>query len=196
LSIFYFEILIAPSKLLDNLPGQFSLSRHLFFALGSSNSEEASRISKWKKQTRPLFTIISNSKMLVSKSEILVSFFRSSRWCAGVLNPFSHKKRYILSISKTLPPRPWTISWRIVRSIVQKEFVDKFTKAVVPPKKFNYCKSAIISRSLYIFYYTAVFIVERLILQTINVLYKEILQFLALKSTVYNQERFQIKRGL
>ena len=32
-------------------------------------------------------------------------------------------------------------------------------------------------------------------LQTIYVLNKEILQFLGLKSAVYNQERFQIKSG-
>ena len=97
-----------------------------------------------------------------------------------------------------LPPRPWTISWRIVRSIVQKEFVDKFTNAVVPPKKFSYCTSAIISRGLYIFYptfhcsfyYRAVNITDNL-----RTIHKEILQFLALKSVVYNQEWFQIKRG-
>ena len=39
-------------------------------------------------------------------------------------------------------------------------------------------------------------IVERLILQTIYVINKEILQFLGLKSAVHNQERFKIKSGL
>ena len=50
---------------------------------------------------------------------------------------------------------------------------------------------AIISRGLYIFtpFFSAVYIVERLILQTIYVLNKEILQFLGLKSAVYNQEQ-------
>ena len=40
-----------------------------------------------------------------------------------------------------------------------------------------------------------VYIVERLVLQTIYVLNKEILQFLSLKSAVYNQERFKFKSG-
>ena len=38
-------------------------------------------------------------------------------------------------------------------------------------------------------FFTAVYIVERLVLQTIYVLDKEILQFLDLKSVVYNRER-------
>ena len=38
-------------------------------------------------------------------------------------------------------------------------------------------------------FFTAVYIVERLVLQTIYVLNKEILQFLGLKSSVYNQEQ-------
>ena len=38
-------------------------------------------------------------------------------------------------------------------------------------------------------FFTAVYIVERLVLQTIHVLNKKILQFLSLKSAVYNQER-------
>ena len=45
-----------------------------FCALGSSNSEEASRSSK--KKSRPLFTIIFSSKMLVSRPEILVHLFQ------------------------------------------------------------------------------------------------------------------------
>ena len=44
--VFYFQILLAPSELPTNLPGQFSLSGQFFLALGSSNSEGASRISK------------------------------------------------------------------------------------------------------------------------------------------------------
>jgi hypothetical protein len=42
----YFEFLLAPSELPANLPSQFSLSGQIFFALGISNSEGASRISK------------------------------------------------------------------------------------------------------------------------------------------------------
>jgi hypothetical protein len=45
-------------------------------------------------------------------------------------------------------------------------------------------------------FFTAVYIVERLVLQTIYVLNREILQFLGLKTAVYNQERFQIKSRL
>ena len=59
--------------------------------------------------------------------------------------------------------------------------------------------AAIITRGVYIFFtlfFTAVYIVERLVLQTIYVLNKEILQFLGLEFAVYNQEQFQIKRGL
>ena len=57
---------------------------------------------------------------------------------------------------------------------------------------------AIITNDLYIFtpFFTAVYIVERLGLQTIYVVNKEILQFLGLKSAVYNREQFQIKSGL
>ena len=40
---FYFEIQRAPSEIPANLPGQFSLTRQNFFALGSSNSEGANK---------------------------------------------------------------------------------------------------------------------------------------------------------
>ena len=42
-------------------------------------------------------------------------------------------------------------------------------------------------------FFTAVYILEWLVLQTMYVLKEEILLFLGLKSAVYNQERFQIK---
>ena len=45
-------------------------------------------------------------------------------------------------------------------------------------------------------FFTAVYIIEQIVLQTIYVVYKEILQFLDLKSEVYNQEQFQIKSRL
>ena len=38
---FYFEIALALLEILANLPGQFSLSGQMFFALGSSSSEGA-----------------------------------------------------------------------------------------------------------------------------------------------------------
>ena len=61
-----------------------------------------------------------------------------------------------------------------------------------------YRTRTIIRRGLYIFstFSTAVYIVELLVLQTIYVLNKVILQFLSLKSAVYNQERFLIKSRL
>jgi hypothetical protein len=43
-------------------------------------------------------------------------------------------------------------------------------------------------------FFTVVYIVERLVLQTIYVLSKEILRFLSLKLAVYNQERFLMAR--
>jgi hypothetical protein len=45
-------------------------------------------------------------------------------------------------------------------------------------------------------FFTEVYIVEQLVLQTIYVLNKEILKFLGLKSAISNRERFQIKSGL
>ena len=61
-----------------------------------------------------------------------------------------------------------------------------------------YRTRSIINRGLYIFtlFFNAVYIVERLILQTISGLNKKILQFFSLKSVAYNQEQFQIKSGL
>ena len=52
----------------------------------------------------------------------------------------------------------------------------------------TYRTRTIKTRGLYIFtpFFTAVYIVERLVLQTIYVLDKEILQFLGLKFVVYN----------
>ena len=57
----------------------------------------------------------------------------------------------------------------------------------------RYRTRPISSRGLYIFYpiFTAVYIVERLILQTIYALKKKILRFLGLKSAVYSRERLQ-----
>ena len=45
-------------------------------------------------------------------------------------------------------------------------------------------------------FFTAVYILEQLVLEAIYVLKKEILQILGLKSAVYNQEWFMIKSGL
>ena len=66
------------------------------------------------------------------------------------------------------------------------------------PMTIDYPTRAIISFVLYNFYpfFTAIYIVEWLVLRTIYVENKQILQFLRLKSSVYNQEWFQIKCGL
>ena len=56
---------------------------------------------------------------------------------------------------------------------------------------------ALLYKTRFVFFtpfFTAVFIVERLVLQTINVLNKEILQFMGLQSAVYNQERVIMAR--
>ena len=44
--------------------------------------------------------------------------------------------------------------------------------------------------------FTVVYIVEQLVLQTVYVQKEEILQYLGLKSLVYNLEQFLIKSGL
>ena len=64
--------------------------------------------------------------------------------------------------------------------------------------KNEYRTHAIITRCLYVFtpFFTVVYIVEWLVLQTIYVLNDAILQCLGLKSVVYNREGFQIKSGL
>ena len=51
---------------------------------------------------------------------------------------------------------------------------------------------------MYIFspFFTAVYIVERLVLQTIYVVNKEILQFLSLRSAVYNLDKFNGARTI
>ena len=81
------------------------------------------------------------------------------------------------------------------------KILTKFNKAAaitIIRWSSKYHTGAITRHCLYIFYpiFTAVDIVERLVLQTIYVLNKEILQFLGLISAVYNQERFQIKSWL
>ena len=74
LVFFYFEILLAPSELPANLPGQFSLSGQLFLHWAAATLKGLVEFQN-KKKTRPLFTIIFNSKMVVSRSEILVHLF-------------------------------------------------------------------------------------------------------------------------
>ena len=68
LVFFHFEILLAPSEIPANLPGQFSLSGQIFLHWAGATMK-GSRISK--KKSRPLFIITFNSKMLVLRTEIL-----------------------------------------------------------------------------------------------------------------------------
>ena len=75
LVFFYFEMLLAPSDLPANLPGQFSLSGQLFLHWAAATLKGLVEFKKKQKKTKPLFTIIFNSKMLVSRSEILVYLF-------------------------------------------------------------------------------------------------------------------------
>ena len=72
--LFFFEILLAPSELPANLPGQFSLSGQLFLHRAAATLKGLVQFQN-KKKTRPLFTMIFNSKMLVSRFEILVYLF-------------------------------------------------------------------------------------------------------------------------
>ena len=68
--VFYFEILLAPSELPADLPGQFSLSRQLF--LQGAAATLKGLVEFQIKKTRPLFNLIFNAKMLLSRCEILV----------------------------------------------------------------------------------------------------------------------------
>ena len=59
----------------------------------------------------------------------------------GVSRPWNQKNDSFgvwVGFLKTLvlPPRPWTISWRIVRSLVQTEFLVKLIVALVSPQPF------------------------------------------------------------
>ena len=76
--------------------------------------------------------------------------------------------------------------------------IDSYTQMlyVIFNKKNAYRTRAIISRGLYIFtpFFTAVYFVERLLLQSIFVQNKKILQFLSLKYAVYNPEQVLMAR--
>ena len=56
--VFYFEILLAPSGLPANLPGQFSLSGQLFLQWAAATLKGL--VEFQIKKNRPLFTIIFN----------------------------------------------------------------------------------------------------------------------------------------
>ena len=71
--VFYLEILLAPLELPVNLPGQFSLSGQIFLHWAAANLNGL--VEFQNKNSRPLFTLIFNSKMLVSRSDILVHLF-------------------------------------------------------------------------------------------------------------------------
>ena len=65
LEFFYFEILLAPSEVPANLPGQFSLSGQTFLHWAAATLKGQVEF-QYKKKSRPLFIIIFYSKMLVS----------------------------------------------------------------------------------------------------------------------------------
>ena len=67
-SFFYFEILLALSELPADLPGQFNLSGQLFLHWAAATLKGL--VEFQNKKSRPLFNIMFNSKMLVSRSEI------------------------------------------------------------------------------------------------------------------------------
>ena len=67
------EILLAPSELPANMPGQFSLSGQLFLHWAAATLKGLVEFQNIK--NRQLLTIIFNSKMVVSRSEILVHLF-------------------------------------------------------------------------------------------------------------------------
>ena len=60
-------------NILANLPGQFSLSGQIFLHWAAATLKGL--VEFQNKNSRPLFTIIFNSKILVSRSEILVYLF-------------------------------------------------------------------------------------------------------------------------
>ena len=80
----------------------------------------------------------------------------------------------------------------IIKFVHTYELNLKFRLETSVSAEFIYRTWAITSRGFYIFtpFFTAVYIVERLILQTIYVLNKEILE-----PKIRIQERFQIKSG-
>ena len=63
----------APSEILANLPGQFSLSRQSFLHWAAATLKGL--VEFQNKKSRLLFTVIFKSKMMVSRPEILVYSF-------------------------------------------------------------------------------------------------------------------------
>ena len=72
LVFFHFEILPAPSELPANLLGKFSLSGQQLFLHWAAATLKGLVEFQNKKKLDLFFTIIFNSKMVVSRSEILV----------------------------------------------------------------------------------------------------------------------------
>ena len=66
--IFYFEIHWAPSEIPANMPGQFTLSGQIFLHWAAATLKGLCEFQN----SRPLFTIIFISKMLISRLEIVV----------------------------------------------------------------------------------------------------------------------------
>ena len=140
-------------------------------------------------------------------------------WIKVGSRPFDHKARQeqinVVGVGRKKKPRRWFSKGRWAKFPTEQKIViiskvqcrislwlhyapKHCYTSEVPSFNSTYHMCAIITRALYIFnpFFTAIYIVEWSVLQTIYVLNKEILQFQGLKSMVYNQEWFQIKRGL
>ena len=115
-------------------------------------------------------------------------------WVHNLVYPIVFLSLHWLFGAVTLGRSSFLLLYKVPKNIrISKKVVTSFFEKINKYRTRN-----IISHGLYIFtpIFSAVYFVERLILQTIYVLNKEILQFLGLKSAVYNQERFQIKSAL
>ena len=75
LDFFYFEILLAPSKLLLSSEKNLSRKAELAWQVKSKHVSLKGLVQFQTKDSRPLFTIIFKPKMLVSRPVILVPLF-------------------------------------------------------------------------------------------------------------------------
>ena len=78
--IFYFEILLTPSELPANLPGQFSFSGKKIFRWAAATLKGLVEFQN-KRKSRPLFPIISTQKCWFQDLRFQSTYSSSSRWC-------------------------------------------------------------------------------------------------------------------
>ena len=119
---FHLEILLVPSKVPADLPGQFSLSRQFFLHWAAATLKGLVEFQNEK--TRPLFTIIFNSKMMVSWSGILVHLFQEFEAVITRSHHLGHIKGSLMSErfslwlksqKKGAKSQPWASSLRVVK---------------------------------------------------------------------------------